>query len=643
MISPQFPCSICECEYDLFTLFWALILLLHWAFEHGFLTRTNCPAPQYLQLLYLLSRFLPKQCVSEENSWWNFLTKLVEPWLVLRFLSSFQNQRIHKLMPLRDWLLLRRSPRIAFPMKKFPNLFLTLQRFLIFVLESIFETPRTISSQWVSHLYFWLNAGCLSHLVLRKTAAFMVEDINIHLMRECLSMSSILSPGGRFLIIRNLVFTHSMNEIDTAEREDLYSLHASNSTSVTESHATGFSVLAIDLASVCHSWEFHILSPLFDSDVSHNATSFSVLPIRSNSRLSDLKIPGLADAIEIGIVEDPARLLDTKFLTGFDLAAILSSQSPSCNLFDIAWVQHWELNRLMLHRHRRWFHSSRVKFALVGMSASWFLVSTYLIWTVGCKLILSNNWSSATLWVLATCFIVGLLLLIVILMTASLSSTMYNWDSPWEERVFAGTWSTHNKSASSVVFRTMFGCAFGFVPVLCQLGATTEVALLCVERNTYNIPQVESRGTVLLQTGIQRYDFRFCRNVWHWSLLFASLVYIYIYIYEINRAQRRSQAWLRWVTDRASLLTDHRMSGLPILARYNHFQTICEHTCDSSPIDSSSSFLKLWSFKQGPETFYKLLCLFVRQFAMSFHAFLSMSFHVVGRRHSFCVRLLSSW
>ena len=188
----------------------------------------------------------------------------------------------------------------------------------------------------------------------------------------------------------------------------------------------------------------------------------------------------------------------------------------------------------------------------------------------------------------------------------------------------------------------MFGCALGFAPVFCELGAT-EVALLCVERNTYNIPQVESRGTVLLQTGIQRYDFRFCRNVWHWSLLFASLVYIYIYIYEINRAQRRSQAWLRWVTDRASLLTDHRMSGLPILARYNHFQTICEHTCDSSPIDSSSSFLKLWSFKQGPETFYKLLCLFVRQFAMSFHAFLSMSFHVVGRRHSFCVRLLSSW
>ena len=43
------------------------------------------------------------------------------------------------------------------------------------------------------------------------------------------------------------------------------------------------------------------------------------------------------------------------------------------------------------------------------MSASWFLVSTYLIWIIGSKLILLNNLSSATLWVLDTCLIVGLL------------------------------------------------------------------------------------------------------------------------------------------------------------------------------------------------------------------------------------------
>ena len=38
-------------------------------------------------------------------------------------------------------------------------------------------------------------------------------------------------------------------------------------------------------------------------------------------------------------------------------------------------------------QRRRWFHSSRVKLPLVYMSASWFLVSTYLIWSLGSKLI----------------------------------------------------------------------------------------------------------------------------------------------------------------------------------------------------------------------------------------------------------------
>ena len=44
----------------------------------------------------------------------------------------------------------------------------------------------------------------------------------------------------------------------------------------------------------------------------------------------------------------------------------------------------------------------------------------------GSRLILSNNPSSATLWVLDTCLIVGLMLLMIILITAWLSSGMYN-------------------------------------------------------------------------------------------------------------------------------------------------------------------------------------------------------------------------
>ena len=57
----------------------------------------------------------------------------------------------------------------------------------------------------------------------------------------------------------------------------------------------------------------------------------------------------------------------------------------------------------------------------------------------GVQLIRSNNQSRATLWVLETCLIVGLLPLLIILITASLSSNTYNkasWRADW---AFEGT------------------------------------------------------------------------------------------------------------------------------------------------------------------------------------------------------------
>ena len=100
----------------------------------------------------------------------------------------------------------------------------------------------------------------------------------------------------------------------------------------------------------------------------------------------------------------------------------------------------------MLNKHKRWFHSSRVKFHLISMSASWFLVSVYLIWILGSKLILSNNPSRATLWFLETCLIVGLLPFMIILMTASLSSNTYIKASWREELTFEEIKSILSKS-----------------------------------------------------------------------------------------------------------------------------------------------------------------------------------------------------
>ena len=76
-----------------------------------------------------------------------------------------------------------------------------------------------------------------------------------------------------------------------------------------------------------------------------------------------------------------------------------------------------------------------------------FLVSMYLIWFLGSKLILSNNQSRATLWVLETCLIVGLLPFMIILITASLSSKMYNTASWREELAFEETKSTLFRSS----------------------------------------------------------------------------------------------------------------------------------------------------------------------------------------------------
>ena len=133
-----------------------------------------------------------------------------------------------------------------------------------------------------------------------------------------------------------------------------------------------------------------------------------------------------SDAVEASMVGSLTRRLDTEFIIGIDFAVTLSSPASSCVLFDIALTLLMELKWLMLNKHKRCFHSSRVKFPFVSMSASWFLVSIYLIWILGSKLILPNNQSRATLWVLETCLMVGLFPFMIIMITASLSSNTYN-------------------------------------------------------------------------------------------------------------------------------------------------------------------------------------------------------------------------
>ena len=74
---------------------------------------------------------------------------------------------------------------------------------------------------------------------------------------------------------------------------------------------------------------------------------------------------------------------------------------------------------------------------------------------------------------------------------------------------------------------------------------------------------------------------------------------MHMYDEYINRFRRLSQALVHFVMDRASLFTDHRISGRPFRAKYKHFRRIWEHTFDKSPADFNSSSLKWWSSMHG--------------------------------------------
>ena len=69
-------------------------------------------------------------------------------------------------------------------------------------------------------------------------------------------------------------------------------------------------------------------------------------------------------------------------------------------------------------------------------------------------------------------------------------------------------------------------------------------------------------------------------------------------------AKRLSHALVHLVIARASLFTDHEISGLPMRAKYWHFRTICEQIFDKSPTDPISSSFNWWSSKHGVATLF---------------------------------------
>ena len=197
------------------------------------------------------------------------------------------------------------------------------------------------------------------------------------------------------------------------------------------------------------------------------ASRFPVLDL--SVRQGALSIHGLFDAIELFTVEELVETEKARFIVvGFDFATILFSPSCSCILFAIVLTK---LVKLKFWAQQREL-PSHVKFPFANMSASWRLVSTYLIWNFGSRLIVSNNQSRATLWVLDTCLNVGLLPLMIILITPSLSSKMHSIAPNRENFAFDGT--VNIVQIKSVVRGWNLGFVLG---VLVWCGVTRQVSL----------------------------------------------------------------------------------------------------------------------------------------------------------------------
>ena len=210
------------------------------------------------------------------------------------------------------------------------------------------------------------------------------------------------------------------------------------------------------------------------------------------------------------------------------------------------------------------------------------------IWILGSKLILSNNQSRATLWVLDTCLIVGFLPFMIILITASLSSKMYNKASFWVEFTFEEIKSTFSRSS---IFPWIFfrvGDFFGLT-VLDHSHACFREEL----RRSDPINQArEYRPTLILHPK-------------RWFLILLSSAKLKFVSYtsnileEMYDFQKRTMFLQKWILNLQDLPRSQSLETVPICIVWQYFphdNIVCTHSYDEKmkSIDSGVCHW-LWS------------------------------------------------
>ena len=238
-----------------------------------------------------------------------------------------------------------------------------------------------------------------------NTDASNVEDINILQIIERLSISCIESSGERSNIFPNRSFTLFKNGRHLRENVVSAAVCESISSSMTNLSYSGLQVL------VCCTFD----------------------ELRGTFWLSHLVFTGLSDAVEAITFGSFTRYRDTKFIIVLDLAVTLSSPASSCVPFDITSRQLMELKWLTLNKHKKMIPFITCEISICQYVCELVLGVNEFDLNLGVQIDPSNNQSRATLWVLETCRIVGLLPFMIILITASLSSKMYNIASLREE------------------------------------------------------------------------------------------------------------------------------------------------------------------------------------------------------------------
>ena len=199
----------------------------------------------------------------------------------------------------------------------------------------------------------------------------------------------------------------------------------------------------------------------------------------------------------------------------------------------------------------------------------------YLIWILGSELIRSNNQSSATLWVLETCLIVGLLPLKIILITASLSSNTYHKASWCDIWTFEGTRSTLLKTLN--IPRDCWPCAW--LASRQTTGCPVLSWFWVVFPKTQTIRSHNSRAgnPSNPQSIVQRDDFRFCRTVRNGSLFLTHPTYWNKCMTSKNaKCSSRSGCWLLKISRKIGVL---RQSQPALFCSITHIAILFAFTC----------------------------------------------------------------